>query len=99
MNFEDLANTFPAPGSSITTRISQGFGASFCLRQCIIPVIGNHPLSGTSNAIIGQVEVCPRPFDALPLKELATLANWTPPQIANRGLHKKKAPAETGASR
>jgi hypothetical protein len=31
---------------------SQGLGASFCFRQCIFPVIGNHPLSGTNNAIM-----------------------------------------------
>ncbi len=48
---DKVANAFPGLGSRMTTRGSQGLGASICFRRCIFSVIENHPVGGTPNSI------------------------------------------------
>jgi hypothetical protein len=51
-NVDKLANGFPGRSSRITTRRPQGLDPSICFGQRIFSVIGNHPVSGTSNSIM-----------------------------------------------
>ena len=48
---DELENTFPGHGSRITTRSSHGVGAPFRFRECILSVVGNHPIGGATNLV------------------------------------------------